>query len=100
MFRKVGKQEGCEKRCGAILHPSNLIRRENMDARLRKIQITPMKFDKQGEIQREEFATLTIEVPMDSTGQRAAVMGLCELLDQEWIVVEVEGKTVVAVNTA
>ncbi|MDE0466296.1 MAG: hypothetical protein OYL97_04510 [Candidatus Poribacteria bacterium] len=71
-----------------------------MDARLKKIQITPMKFDKQGEIQREEFATLTIEVPMDSTGQRAAVMNLCELLDQEWIVVEVEGKTVVAVNTA
>ena len=71
-----------------------------MDARLRKIQITPMKFDKQGEIQREEFATLTIEVPMDSTGQRAAIMNLCELLDQEWIVVEVEGKTVVAVNTA
>ena len=71
-----------------------------MDARLKKIQITPMKFDKQGEIQREEFATLTIEVPMDSTGQRAAVMSLCELLDQEWIVVEVEGKTVVAVNTA
>ena len=71
-----------------------------MDARLKKIQITPMKFDKQGEIQREEFATLTIEVPMDSTGQRAAVMSLCELLDQEWIIVEVEGKTVVAVNTA
>ena len=71
-----------------------------MDARLKKIQITPMKFDKQGEIQREEFATLTIEVPMDSTGQRAAIMNLCELLDQEWIVVEVEGKTVVAVNTA
>ncbi len=71
-----------------------------MDARLRKIQITPMKFDKQGEIQREEFATLTIEVPMDSTGQRAAIMSLCELLDQEWVVVEVEGKTVVAVNTA
>ncbi|MCY3551096.1 MAG: hypothetical protein OXU27_01720 [Candidatus Poribacteria bacterium] len=71
-----------------------------MDARLKKIQITPMKFDKQGEIQREEFATLTIEVPMDSTGQRAAIMNLCELLDQEWIIVEVEGKTVVAVNTA
>ena len=71
-----------------------------MDARLKKIQITPMKFDKQGDVQREEFATLTIEVPMDSTGQRAAVMSLCELLDQEWIVVEVEGKTVVAVSTA
>ena len=71
-----------------------------MDAKLKKIQITPMKFDKEGEIQKEEFATLTIEVPMDSTSQRAAVINLCELLDQEWIVVSVEGKTVVAVNTA
>ena len=71
-----------------------------MDAKLKKIQITPMKFDKEGEIQKEEFATLTIEVPMDSTSQRAAVISLCELLDQEYIVVNVEGKTVVAVNTA
>ena len=71
-----------------------------MDAKLKKIQITPMKFDKEGEIQKEEFATLTIEVPMDSTSQRAAVINLCELLDQEWIVVNVEGKKVVAVNTA
>ena len=71
-----------------------------MDAKLKKIQITPMQFDKQGDVQREEFATLTIEVPMDSTGQRAAIISLCELLDQEWVVVEVEGKTVVAVNTA
>ena len=71
-----------------------------MDAKLKKIQITPMKFDKEGEIQKEEFATLTIEVPMDSTSQRAAVINLCELLDQEYIVVNVEGKSVVAVNTA
>ena len=71
-----------------------------MDAKLKKIQITPMKFDKEGEIQKEEFATLTIEVPMDSTSQRTAVINLCELLDQEWIVVNVEGKTVVAVSTA
>ena len=71
-----------------------------MDAKLKKIQITPMKFDKEGEIQKEEFATLTIEVPMDSTSQRGAVINLCELLDQEWVVVNVEGKQVVAVSTA
>lgn len=71
-----------------------------MDAKLKKIQITPMKFDKEGEIQKEEFATLTIEVPMDSTSQRAAVINLCELLDQEWVVVNIEGKKVVAVSTA
>ena len=51
-------------------------------------------------MQREEFATLTIEVPMDSAAQRAAIIELCELLDQEWVVVNVEGKTVVAVSTA
>ena len=71
-----------------------------MDAKLRKIQITPMKFDKDGEIQKEEFATLTIEVPMDSTAQRTAIIELCQLLDQEYVIVNVEGKTVVAVSTA
>ncbi len=71
-----------------------------MDAKLKKIQITPMKFDKEGEVQKEEFATLTIEVPMDSVGQRAAIMNLCELLNQEWVVVDIEGRTVVAVETA
>ena len=60
-----------------------------MDAKLKKIQITPVKFDKEGDIQREEFATVTLEVPMNSTGQRAAVVALCELLDQEWITLEV-----------
>ena len=63
-----------------------------MDARLKKIQITPVKFDKEGEPQREEFATLTLEVPMDSTGQRAGVIELCELLDQEWVTLEIRGK--------
>ena len=63
-----------------------------MDAKLKKIQITPVKFDKEGDMQREEFATLTLEVPMDSTGQRAAIIELCELLDQEWVVANIEGK--------
>ena len=64
-----------------------------MDAKLKKIQITPVKFDKEGDIKTGEFATLTLEVPMDSTGQRAAVIDLCELLDQEWVNVEIGGKT-------
>ena len=64
-----------------------------MDAKLKKIQITPVKFDKEGAMQREEFATVTLEVPMDSTGQRAAIVELCELLDQEWIKVEIGGKS-------
>ena len=64
-----------------------------MDAKLKKIQITPVKFDKEGDIKASEFATLTVEIPMDSTGQRAGVIALCELLDQEWITLEFGGKT-------
>ena len=64
-----------------------------MDAKLKKIQITPVKFDKEGDPQREEFATVTLEVPMDSTGQRTAIIELCELLDQEWVKVEIGGKS-------
>ena len=64
-----------------------------MDAKLKKIQITPVKFDKEGDIKAGEFATVTLEVPMDSTGQRAAIIELCELLDREWITLEIGGKT-------
>ena len=63
-----------------------------MDAKLKKIQITPVKFDKDGDVQKEEFATLTIEVPMDSAGQREAIMELLGLLNREWVQVVVEGK--------
>ena len=63
-----------------------------MDAKLKKIQITPMKFNKDGDVDKEEFATLTIEVPMDSAGQRDAIMELIGLLNREWVQVVVEGK--------
>lgn len=64
-----------------------------MDAKLKKIQITPVKFDKEGDIKAGEFATVTLEIPMDSTGQRAAIVDLCELLDQEWVTLEIGGKS-------
>ena len=70
-----------------------------MDAKLKKIQITPMKFDKDGDVQKEEFATLTIEVPMDSAGQREAVIAMLQLLSREWVVLSVEGKSPGAVGT-
>ncbi len=71
-----------------------------MDAKLKKIQITPMKFDKDGDVQKEEFATITIEVPMDSAGQREAIVAVLQLLSREWVVLSVEGKTPGAVGTA
>ncbi|MCZ6680052.1 MAG: hypothetical protein O7E52_22715 [Candidatus Poribacteria bacterium] len=65
-----------------------------MDAKLRKIQITPMKFNTEGDVQKEEFATLTFEVPLDSLTQREEVMSLFDLLSREWVKVEVEGKPI------
>ena len=64
-----------------------------MDAKLKKIQITPVKFDKEGDIKAGEFATVSLDIPMDSTGQRAAVIELCALLDQEWVAVDIGGKS-------
>ena len=60
-----------------------------MDARLQKIQITPAKYDKDGMISKEEFATLSVEIPMDSGSQRQAVIDLLSLLSREFIHVDV-----------
>ena len=65
-----------------------------MDAKIKKIQITPMKFDKEGDVQKEEFATLTFEVPIDSIAQKEEVMSLFELLSREWVKIEIEAKKV------
>ena len=65
-----------------------------MDAKLKKIQITPVKFNKDGDVQKEEFATLTFEVPLDSLTQRQEVMALFETLSREWVRIEVEGELI------
>ena len=61
-----------------------------MDAKLRKIQIVPAKFDDEGEIKSEEFATLTLDVPMDSTAQRQAIIELMTLLDKQWVKADIQ----------
>ena len=71
-----------------------------MDAKLKKIQITPVKFNKDGDVQKEEFATLTFEVPLDSLTQRQEVMALFETLSREWVRIEVEGESVLADENA
>ena len=65
-----------------------------MDAKLKKIQITPVKFNKEGDVQKEEFATLTFEVPLDSLTQRQDVMRLFDTLSREWVRIEVEGESI------
>ena len=60
-----------------------------MDAKLKKIAITSAKFDKEGELVQDEFATLTLDVPMDSLTQKKEVMALFEVLSQEFVSVKI-----------
>ena len=61
-----------------------------MDAQLKKITITPAKFDENGDIKSSEFATLTLDVPLNSTTQREAIVELMTLLDNEWVKTEIQ----------
>ena len=60
-----------------------------MDAQLKKIQVVPVTFDKDGDVAKDEHATLTFEVSMDTKAQREAVVSLFELLRSEFVSVEV-----------
>ena len=60
-----------------------------MDAIIKKLAITPAKFDKEGDIAKDEFATLTLEIPMDSLTQKKEVVALHEFMDQVDVRVEV-----------
>ena len=61
-----------------------------MDAQLKKITVTPAKFDEDGDIKSTEFATLTLDVPLDATAQREAIVELMTLLDNEWVKADIQ----------
>ena len=61
-----------------------------MDAQLKKITVTPAKFDENGDIKSTEFATLTLDVPLDSTAQREAIVELMTLLNNEWVKTDIQ----------
>ena len=61
-----------------------------MDAQIRRIVITPTKFDENSDIKSEEFATLTIDIPLDSIEQREALTELLGLLDKEWVKADIQ----------
>ena len=61
-----------------------------MDAQLKKITVTPAKFDENGDIKSSEFATLTLDVPLDSASQREAIVALMALLDNEWVETDIQ----------
>ena len=61
-----------------------------MDAQLKKITVTPAKFDENGDIKSSECATLTLDVPLDSASQREAIVALMALLDNEWVETDIQ----------
>jgi hypothetical protein len=65
-----------------------------MDARLQKIQITPVKLNTEGDIQKPETAVITLEVPIDSISQREAIVELLEVLGKEWVKVEITAQQI------
>ena len=56
-----------------------------MDATIKSIRTTPTRLNKDGDVLKEEYATITIEVPMDSIKQKKAVSEVQAILSNEWI---------------
>jgi hypothetical protein len=65
-----------------------------MDARLQKIQITPVKLSDDGDIKKPETAVITLEVPIDSVSQREAIVELLEVLSKEWVKAEITAQQI------
>ena len=63
-----------------------------MDAKIKKIQINPATFDDEGEIKKEESATLTFEVPLDGLIAQKEVIALFEVLTREYVTLSVENQ--------
>lgn len=60
-----------------------------MEAKIKKIAITPAHFDKDGDIDRDEYGTLTFDIPLDSVSAKQAFIELFNCLDREYVKVDV-----------
>lgn len=60
-----------------------------MDAILKKIQITPVKRDKEDAVTGPATALITVEVPLDGETQQQEVTRLFDVLTVEWIKVNI-----------
>lgn len=61
-----------------------------MIGNVRKITMNPQKRDKDNIPTKDEYAHITIEVPLDSHAQKQAVMDLIQYLDNEDVHVDFE----------
>lgn len=63
-----------------------------MDAKIKRVQHNPAKFDEDGFIDKEPSATVTLDVPLDSEAQHDAIAALQRLLSTEWVIAEISEK--------
>ncbi len=64
-----------------------------MDAKLQKIQITPVKLDSEGDVKTPETAVIALEVPINTKSQKDAIIALMgSALGNEWVQVEITPK--------
>lgn len=64
-----------------------------MDVKLQKIQITPVKLDAEGNAKTPEAAVIALEVPIDTKGQKDAIIALMGIaLGHEWVTVTITEK--------
>lgn len=60
-----------------------------MEAAFRKITITPVKLDAEGDVKKREGATIVFDIPLDSTEQKVEILNLLNLLSDEWVTLNV-----------
>ena len=60
-----------------------------MEAYFKSLKLTPIKFDKEGDVSQPQMATFTVDIPMDSPIQHEKVQELLDLLSKEFIYIDV-----------
>ena len=60
-----------------------------MDAKINQVVMKPAKYNKEDELVHDEYAVLTLNIPMDSLTQKKEVMALSEVLSEEFVKVEI-----------
>ena len=56
-----------------------------MRGQMKKLALTPAKFNKDGGIDKFEFATVTLEIPLEDPMTQKEVIALFDVLHEEFI---------------
>ena len=60
-----------------------------LDAKITQLNAKPANINDKGETVHDEYAALTLKIPMDSLKQKEGVKALFDVLSQEWVKVKV-----------